>query len=342
MARKRKSLRVVRDRIKPLLVSITFAMIGKSLMTNGFETASWVFMGIALFFLGLRNICRIKPVKNRCHIGWHLYDIPLWVSRFALSDIRAVRVVHKIHRNKYTQGKSVENPDHHYLIYLEGILSSPIQLIRNNKRAARKLGERLAISIHCPLYDASYGAVIKREPEEVDMSLGERLHHRGHQAEYPGPPSNSKLKILSRGNETQLQFPAHRLPMFVLWIFLLIIAPLVVVLWMANTPETLGILGFIGFITAVILLAYVNSAQPGYLWLSAEELRTQKLPFGGRIRMHELEEIILKNSDIMLVSDKKSIAIPYDFSDKAEAAYVKQLIEYVAFRSASREPMNRK
>lgn len=290
---------------------------------------------VSVFALGLRYVSRLSMHKNTCDTGWRLYGVPLKVRKAALSDIEAVRVVHRVHRNKYLTTSGSENPDHHYLVSLQGIGKGNIQLIRNKPEKARLLGEQLARYIQRPLYDGSHGRMIKRMPEELDMSLGQRLHYRGLKIKRPNAPTTTGVKQLGQGYGMQLVLPPGSLPKYVLWVVVAALALMTALAWFVLSVNKVLILLLVVPLGPYLIVSISSSYRPLYLWVGMSEVSYSRFPFRGSMKLQELEEVTLYGGAMALISDKKVMYLPYDFVEKEDGRYVRQLIEHMAYRAAA-------
>jgi len=328
MFNKRKSITVVYERVKLLLISLLFAMIGKSLDTNNFVDASWVFLALSLFFLGFRRVARFLPLKGKYDIGYRLFGLPLWVTHFNLDEVKAVKVEHKIIRSR----KTSEANDHHYLISLIRVPSQKIKVIRNDSLKARLLGEKIARSIQCQLLDGSQDIVIRRTEDELDMSLGERLRHRGDEIENPDFPSSSRLRLISQGSELKLWLPPQPLPGVFVAFLLLFFSAIGGLSFLVERHFQVMILLFVSLCMLFILYAFFNTIQATILWITPDGVRYKKFPYRGLMPLGDLEEVIHKGPNVSLISDDKIMGLPYDFS-REDGRYVRKLIEYMAYQT---------
>ncbi len=326
MGTRAKSLTVVSGRNHYLLASLLVAMIGKSLNTNQFNEASYVVLAVSLFILGLRRTTRFQPQIGRYDIGYRVFGLPLWIRRYELEDITAVRVKHRIIKN------DSDRAEHRYVVSLIREPAQNVAMLRSDALKARKLGEKIAKHIQRQLIDGSHGVVVRRTDEELDMSLGERLCHRGKEIAYPTPPAKSRIEILSPGNEIHLRLPGQPLWGLIVALLILVFALFAGLSFLAEPSFQILMLIFSATCTSVVILAAINSKQPTDMWVTPDSVRYRKFPFSNNISMCELEEVLSKGSDLTLISDRKIMGIPYDFN-REEGRYVRKLIEYMAARS---------
>lgn len=282
--------------------------------------------GVAVFFLGLRRSTRFQPHKESYDIGYRLFGLPLWIKRFDLNEVTAVKVEHKIIKS------DSDSADHRYIVSLVRMPAQKVATLRSNSLEARRLGERIAKHIRRQLFDGSHGIVIRRTDEELDMSLGERLVHRGEEVEYPSLPTRSRIEPISLGSEIHLRFPAQPLPWFIVALFLLIFTLIAGLSFLAEPGGKIFMQLFSAVCVSFVVIAAINSKQRAEVWITPDGVRYRKFPFRGRLSMSELEEVIAKGSDLTLISDRKIMGLPYDFNRK-DRIFVHNLIEHMAVKS---------
>lgn len=327
-ADKQMPVSIVYTRARYLWTSLLLVMIGMTANYEGFTEGAWVLFAAAIFSLGYRKVTRFDPGKGKYNIGYRLYGLPLWLSRFDLSEITAVRIEYKVVTH---ETDTVTNTTHHYEVSL---IRMPPQVVKEvaNAHEARLLGEKIAKCIHTQLFDGSLGIVNQRTDKELDMSLGERLRYRGEAVENPEFPSGSRIQPLSLSGEIHLRLPAQPMPGVILVIFTTLIAVVGGLSFYAEMPIQ-GIIVFcIAMTSMYMLFLYFTTFQSTDLWISSACVRYRKFPYQDMILFSELEEAVYKEGRLRLISDEKTIGLPFGFN-KEDGLYVRKLIEYMAYRN---------
>ncbi|HSN91029.1 MAG TPA: DUF3592 domain-containing protein [Anaeromyxobacteraceae bacterium] len=284
--------------------------------------------------LSFRSVLRVDARRERARIWWTLLGALLVpVRSIPLVDVRAVRLDHVARgkRTRFEVGLRAEDAT--------AVWSGP-DLLR-----ARRFAERVASGLGLPLQDGSTGRFRTRDPDELEMTLGERLRRDGPEPVLPVPPPGSPFQLLE-GPESAIRFPGQPLsPAFVVF-WLGVPALFIVFFWLLSTPGTAalflpipiaiglaftwGLLGALGKKTVVVGPAGV-------------EVRM----FGSRRRIAfaDLEEVVHARDGLHLLSDEAYLVVSHGwmesvlgdsrFDTRAAVKFVADVIERAAWHHAA-------
>jgi len=238
-----------------------------------------------LLLLGLRTVLRIERPAGEARLLVCVHGIE--VIRLRRVPLAAARAV--------TLGRAV-NPfsDSPEVAYPVAVDTGRTLLLwtERDPDAALRLATAVAGALALPLLDASDGAGAERvrAPDELAMSLGERLLHRGEPAGGHPLPRGSRLR-LRLGPETEILFPP-------------------------SPPSTL-LFGLRAREGALVL-------GPGHVTARWPLGRARRIP------LDRLRELADDGDALVLVTDRERVRLPWRFADPRERDTVRGLIERAA------------
>lgn len=284
--------------------------------------------GAMLAYLTVGVVTHIDLARGTVRYGWYfLFVVPLRTQQAQLAQRTSVQLSKEIVRSRGRKKRAIFL----YPVRLKGIADHAVKIFVEDIVRARVFAERLARLLQLPLHDSSHGRKSIRGPEELDMALGERLLHRGERPELPAEGPGRYIKVRPEGRGMRLKMPGQPLPLWVLALLCGASALFGVVAWLnAAGVERVVYLSVIVAVGMYLAYAYAFMAAPLVLWVGPEEVAYRKLFSRKRMKMADLEDLISVRLDLYLVSDQQVMGLPYDFTDKQEATYVKQLIQHMA------------
>ncbi len=280
---------------------------------------------VAFVILATRIVFRIEPQRGECRVLLTLAAMPvLALRRVNLSTVQTVEITAEVRTSKH--GSRVVYPVS--VIGERELRLWPL----GDALAARRLGERLARALGSPLRDGSNGTAACRAPEELNMSLGQRLRHRRRTPEPGSLPARSGIRV-RQGTETVVEFPAQRPPFWILLFALGIAAALGAIFWsFVPFPNSVIPLGFILFVAGAFSFGFAMTYRPTFLTIGRNAIETRgQIGRGRRIEFARLEEVLEGDADLQLVADDARLGVPYSFADERERRFVVDLIERAAY-----------
>ncbi len=261
---------------------------------------------------------------------WTLLGVPfLSVRRASLEAVRVVEL-----RLSLVQRNQEDRPTKWYTVSFGGERSLTLHASGRLLRA-RKFAERVARDLALPLRDSSTGRCQERQPEELDMNLGQRLRHRGVEPTLPDVPAGSHIR-LREGTQKVIELPPQKVhPLLQMFAFGAPVA-LGCGAWVTTRLEVALLL----LVPAAVMVAFfawkiVAAARPKLVAVGPEGVEMRTLGSRSRIAFADLEEIVHCQSDLHLLADQTHLVVPYDFTDAAEALFVSGIIEHVAYHHRS-------
>ncbi|NOY82208.1 MAG: hypothetical protein GXP31_14515 [Kiritimatiellaeota bacterium] len=263
----------------------------------------FVLVGLGLVF-GRRG-CRMDK-KRRTIQCWSSLIVPLKQKLYRFEDFTSVSVTREVRRSD----KST------YIVFpvrLRGEDDTKLDLQEFRQYPeSRALAEQVAKFLELPFADSSAGAEVVRAPDELDLSLKERVQRSAALQPLPEPPSNLQTRILRKDRSVRLEIPpgANVFRSFGKLIFIPIAIVELVVLGVAlniffKEGGVIGIaaLVLIGVFSLVFLFVFVRKVLPVLgggatrVTVTDRELRVERRSaFGSRVETipaDELEELLV-------------------------------------------------
>ncbi len=261
-------------------------------------------VGLALVF-GRRG-CRMDK-KRRTIQCWSSLIVPLKRKLHRFEDFSAVTVTREVRRSdksSYTV----------YPVRLVGESNTKLDLREYQKYPeSRALAEEVAKFLELPFADSSAGAEVVRAPDELDLSLKDRVRRSGASQPLPEPPPGLRTRILRKDKSVRLEIPAGDNPLGRLLPLLLIpvcLAGLIIMLAALNMfLKDRGAFGVLALVLPLVffvcfMLVLWRKGLPGLsnaptrVTVTDRELRVEKRGFGSGTRVDtipadELEELLV-------------------------------------------------
>lgn len=296
--------------------------------------AAVAFGGAGALALLFRSVVRVDARRERARIWWTLLGAPLVPLRsIPLADVRAVRI------DQVADGKRTR-----FAVGLQAGDARAIWRGRDLLRA-RRFAERVAHGLSLPLHDDSTGRFRAREPDELDLSLGERLRRAGPPPGLPVPPPGSPLQLRD-GAESVIRFPGQPVSPLVAIVLLGAPAFSIVVFWLLSTPRTVALLLPIPvFIEAGFVWALASALRPKLVVVGPGGVEVRRLGSRKRIAFADLEELVHARDGLHLLSDEAHVVIPHGWMEDERgssrfdvggvAKFVAEVIEHAAWHQAA-------
>ncbi|OBS07987.1 hypothetical protein [Acidihalobacter prosperus] len=308
------------------------ALIGLLWAAEGWREGSGLFAlgtsALAILTLAFRSALRCDRARDRVAHCWTLFGLPLWVrGRTRLTSLKAVDLYGRTRSRQDTDGDVAVWTD--YYTVLKGSPTLKLRATRNDYPNARRLAERLASGLDLPLRDHVLKGVRVRRPDELDLTLGERLRRAG---EPPAPPASPPppLRLLAGGGDAlALRLPAQPLSWWGYLLAVAIPAFMFTIAWFAHA-NLLFLIASSAF-TAYFAYTLLGSFFPRRLTLDARGVTVRWYLRRLHMPWQKLEEIGSTYDGIHLLGDRKHEVLPYQF-DAESSAYVRNAIAYMAWR----------
>lgn len=268
--------------------------------------------------------------RQRLVVRWTLLGLPvLAVDRLPLRGLEAVVIERRVRRG--SKGRDVETFP--VTVRGEGALEAwaPGSLLEG-----RLLGERLARALRVPLRDLAAGRPRVRAPEELDLSLGERLRAGGAPPERAPLPAGSGIALVAAAaaRTATIALPPQPVPGAWALFALAIPAALIALAWGVLPPTGAAVFSVIpALVLAGFAAAIAAKARTVHLVVGPDAVETRGHFSRRRIPFDRLEEVALDGPDLHLLSDEVHAVVPWDF-DHDEARFVTSVVERAAWRHA--------
>ncbi|MDQ7088193.1 MAG: hypothetical protein Q9Q13_10210 [Acidobacteriota bacterium] len=165
--------------------------------TRGSRAAILTLMLGGALMVGWKRGLWIDPYAHKLGRWWGVF-VPLGERTDCLEPLEAVEIVRKVSRSS----------QHSQVVY-------GVRLVDAGRRhrvcshhdpvRARRRAEALARALDIPLDDRTYAGAVRRRPEELDESLGQRLVREGGVVD-PGPPPG-RIEIHEQAGKVLLRLP---------------------------------------------------------------------------------------------------------------------------------------
>jgi len=325
---------------KRYLIGAVFAAATAASIANQ-HGLDWLYLPVAVAFalyLAINRVTHIDLERNIIHFGWYLvFIIPVQTQRAPLEECQSVQLRKKIDKSRTSRGSARVS----YPVSLKGTADYEVKVFRSEIKA-RVFAEKLARLLQLALHDSSYGRRKIRQPQELDMSLGERLLHRGKRPSYPTGGSGARIRTTPEARGVRLRMPGQPLPLWAFALFFAVIISIGTVVWFtADGIQRVMVLAIMGAIAIYMAYAFIYMASPMALRVTPDQVNYRKFLSRRTMKLSEVEQLILTRLDMYLVGDKKVMGLPYDFHDKQEANYVRDLIRYMAVQGWEHAGMRR-
>lgn len=278
--------------------------------------------------LGLRRYYIVDIQKKSIACSWRFLRVVPLLSfrRRPISDFSAVHI--RVQYESDGDGDSVKL----HLVKLKG--SSPLVVAKYTKYlASRKLAEKLSRAMQLPLSDRISGATSIRKPEEISLTLRERLLRSGNTPGLPQPPPNDILQASINDGVATLILAPQPTATFVIVGSQILCGGFIIGGFFIGGFGGL-VFGGIGLYTALIFLrGGIASQFPLVVRVSGSAIETrQTMLFRKRIENNSLSEIVFGPQGLFLLGDTTYIVMPYSFSSKKEkeiGIYIRDLMCHV-------------
>lgn len=220
---------------------------------------------------------------------------------------------------------------------------------------ARRYGERLAGFLQIPFEDSSSGTVVVRQPDELDLTVRERLRSAGTLPPLPTPPPSARSRVVPDGRNYRVVIPAdglrlHSAAMLLGGLLFGFFIPAVI--WWPNPDfpvvHRAVTVVFLGLPMAVLVgLALFGIAARTRMWISDEVLMVKRgwglgtfLFVGAMFPLSELEELsapepgtavgggMRAGPGLVLRSDRAALQVGR-YLPSHELRYLQGVVEYM-------------
>lgn len=247
--------------------------------------------------------------------------LPVRSKRYPIHKIRKIQISEKVIR-KNNKSRTT------YPVRLSGIGDATISN-HSSPWFSRVIAEQLARRISVPLDNRVYGVSSLRKSDELDMPLIQRWNRDQKQFDIPALPLTTGLieKLGPSTYELSLsaEFPGFK---YAIAAFFLVAG-----LAVANVPPA-AIFGSVGyrwiaglaFLVGILGLAFVGRSS---LKMDAEKVQFRQgyAPYRSRIRIEEIEELVVAPDGIIMLGDERAVWIHWGKS-KPDSDYLAAAIPY--------------
>ncbi|HHI79665.1 MAG TPA: hypothetical protein ENK02_06765 [Planctomycetes bacterium] len=339
------------------LGTMTLFVLGKFHTPSGGIASPWaglvpgLLLGLpALGLLSFRSGFRVHKAEQRIQHWWG-FGKPFGVREESLNAFSHVEVLKEVRRQ---QNKTYVT----YPVRLIGAEKRMSLVCRSEPLSARRLAERFARALDKPLHNHLSGIPVIRQPNELDLSLGERIAASGELPELPPQPADSKLHLQVDGERLQVEIPAVGILRGGLFLMVFFLPGLAMgigfsFLMGGRTGSRFLLFGMGLFFLPLIgaaLYAISRGVRRELLEVGPEEVRLRYLyPWGESskaIPTQELEEItqsqsaqklnplgaLLATGGISLIADRGMLTCGASLS-REDRSFILDLVRYVLARS---------
>jgi hypothetical protein len=304
------------------------------------ELADLVFPALAvvagLLLVSHRQFVQIDPANNRVMrkrgfgIAWTMRTVPL-------AGIRKVALT-----SYYVSSSNDNSSTERYRLSIIANQGGPVAEF-GNRWFARRKGEQLSAALSVPFDNVLYDAHSMRQPDELDVPLVERWRQSAENAkDCPVIPTGLRLRIADDEDETQISYPANSsIVKYLVMIEVALITVLACAYLLWHGPGR--------FLTFAILIGVIGLFGCGIMAYSGRsklkiradmiEFRQGVSPFTQQVKLMAIEEMIMSQEGIQLVSDTGAVCVDWP-ADSADADFLKDYLRYEMLRRAPRGPLS--
>ena len=259
-----------------------------------------------LLAFSMRHFIEIDPHARRVvrKFGF-LYTIE--IVAYDTRDISRVELVP--HYERDSDGDSYV---HHY--DLNVLVTESKLLARITDRwVARRVGERVCVGLDVPFDNQVFEVSSVRTSEELNMSLIERLRSASELSfRNLTLQHDTEIEVLDVEDASVITFPAPTRGlkfMIGLALFFVLFGGLIMII--ADDATTVVVLGFFGSILVCLMIGCFAFVGRSSVVIRRDTVTSQqgRFPYRWSINSHEIEELILTDDHVYLVTDSKAIGI---------------------------------
>ena len=249
------------------------------------------------------------------------FVLPVRSKRYPINKIQNIKISEKVIRRNNKDRTT-------YPVQLSGIRDA---IVSNhpNPWFSRIIAEQLAIRIGVPLDNRVYGVSSRRQPHELDTPVVRRWIRDREQFDKPTLAATTDLIEKPGPSSYELslsaEFPRFK---YVIVAFFLIAGLAVVGVPPAAIFDSVAYrwIAGIAFLAGVMSLAFVGRSS---LKMDSEKVvfRQGYAPFHHRIRIDEIEELVVASDGVIMIGDEKAVWVHWGKS-KPDSDYLAAAIPY--------------
>jgi hypothetical protein len=314
-----------------VLLGILIALIGVLILIVPERVPAQLIYGSLLLAGGILTAASVNRLiidkKARVLIHQRGFLIACTRKRYPLGQVKAVDVATKLIRDG-EDSKSL------YTVSLSGERDAVVAK-HGNPWFARVLAEQLARCLHVPMNNRIYDVATQRKPDELDTPLMKRWSDEHVQFDKPGLPVKTRLRERADEGSYVLSFPAQFPGMKYLVIFLFVLViPVTIAIPEANFYGSAfySLVALIAITAGVTILSFTGRSK---LSIDSRQVafRQGYFPVSSRMRLEEIEELIVASDGITLIGDERAVWIQCGGS-KRDSAYLEAVVPYQLERLA--------
>lgn len=310
------------------------------------------FLIVGLLLLFLRTPC-VFDRRRRVIIDETRFLIPLHAKETPFDTFLEVEIRKEVRRSKnstYTV----------YPVALKGTAARDLETSQSYE-TSRQTAEMLAQFMELPLIDYSTGTAVRREHDELNEPLAERLRRTDEIIEVPEEPQDCPVQIESSGSRMQLHIPKGRdnmiMKLAILILPVFVFTGVVPIMFMdvltEKGPPPIFIVGMALFmiipIGIVVIAMLRKMPAPQVVTITPEECRVGiKRPLFGKTHVlptDQIEELVIINNEelknhpmaslvpgrgIVIRTDKTTIEIGAGLDDDVKAYMQARILQFFA------------
>ena len=317
-------IRVTGDYVWPLVslaLVVTFLFMAKQLAGVPSIYTPIAFFATALVglltFFGLRRYHVFSRSHRQITRWWLLFRIvPLFRCRvWEFSSFTSVNLLVE------TQKDSDGDPYDVYVLKLQGQQNVTIVQSRNYLQV-RQIAKDISRVMHIPYFDWGSGDVTIRQPEDIDLLLGERMRRLKPAPDAPPIPQASSFRRIEGADKKTLTLAASPMGKWVTIGALGMCAVFVALpgafsVASANSGGGWLFIG-IGMLGAAVFSFNAYASKfPLTIVISRDSIRFDQSPLYRRtVDATLLDDVVLGATELYLISDKRRFVVPYSFGGK--------------------------
>lgn len=308
-------------------------LIGWLMFTHPDKTPEQLVFGFLLFMSGLTMLAYINRLVIDIDAGILIHQrgllLPIRSSVYELKKVKAVSISVKV------IGKS-DDERTIYPVRLSGIRDS-VLLKHGNPWYSRVIAEQIAIRIQVPMKNRVYGVTSTRSSDELDTPLLERWARDGKRFSRPSILPNTGLVEAESESTYVLSIRAQYPPLkYLVAVFFILATFAIIDVPFENVFHSKGYRGLAVFLLffGTLTMAFVGRSNFRVTPVGVS-FRQGYFPIRYRLRITDIEEMVVANDGITLISDKTALWVHWG-SSKRESDYLEAIVPYQILRLGGR------
>lgn len=316
-----------------VLAGILMLLVGSLIVRSGVDIsndqkfAMVLIVGGALLVGWIKRLAIDKQAGEiRLQIG---FILPFYSRAYQIKKVKRIALLERYEKNRFANGSM------RYNVRLVGIRNSTL-LKSPGPWFARQVAERLATTIGVPMNNRIYGKSSIRQPDELETPLLLRWRKSGTSFQLPAAPQSTGVRVKRDGDRTSIYLKAESHNIFLLLIMLaggLLVAFLVT---STTSGSPIFFVIFFGLFVYVIIRALLTFMGNSRIVIDARKVsvRLGISPFSDKLKLSEIEELIVARDGICLVGDDGALWFHWA-EHKRDSEYLEKLIAYELSRRNS-------